>query len=116
MDDRRRHNRQHTELHLEVFELHSGERLGRVVAQYPARGTLSSFDTVRVVVPMAENGRIPDVTGLTLEQARKKLARHHLAGLVQTYAEGKNGRVLQQFPKAGLASVRNMTIKLVVGN
>lgn len=31
MDDRRRHNRQHTELHLEVFELHSGERLGRVV-------------------------------------------------------------------------------------
>lgn len=31
MDDRRRHNRQHTELQLEVFELHSGERLGRVV-------------------------------------------------------------------------------------
>lgn len=31
MDDRRHHNRQHTELQLEVFELHSGERLGRVV-------------------------------------------------------------------------------------
>jgi hypothetical protein len=92
-----------------------GEQLGRVVAQYPSRGTLSSFDTVRVVVPVAENGRIPDVTGLTLEQARKKLARHHLAGLVQTYAEGKPDRVLQQFPKAGLASTENMTIKLVVG-
>ena len=92
-----------------------GERLGRVVAQYPAKGTLSSFDTVRVVVPLAKNGRIPDVTGLTLAEARKKLARHHLAGLVQTYAEGKPDRVLQQFPKAGLASIENMTIKLVVG-
>ena len=92
-----------------------GERLGRVIAQFPARGTLSSFDTVRVVVPLAVNGRIPDVTGLSLETARKKLARHHLAGLVQTYAEGKPDRVLQQFPKAGLASTENMTIKLVVG-
>ena len=92
-----------------------GEPLGRVVAQYPAKGTLSSFDTVRVVVPVAENGRIPDVTGLTLAEARKKLAHHHLAGLVQTYAQGKPGRVLQQFPKAGLASVENMTIKLVLG-
>jgi penicillin-binding protein 1A len=92
-----------------------GEGLGRVVAQFPAKGTLSSFDTVRVVVPMAVNGRIPDVTGLPLEQARRKLARHDLAGLVQTYAEGKPGRVLQQFPKGGLASVENMTIKLVVG-
>jgi beta-lactam-binding protein with PASTA domain len=92
-----------------------GEGLGRVVAQFPAKGTLSSFDTVRVVVPMAVNGRIPDVTGLPLEQARRKLARHDLAGLEQTYAEGKPGRVLQQFPKGGLASVENMTIKLVVG-
>jgi len=92
-----------------------GERLGRVVAQFPSKGTLSSFDTVRVVVPVALNGKIPDVSGLPLEEARKKLARHHLAGLVQAYAEGKPGRVLQQFPKAGLASVENMTIKLVVG-
>jgi beta-lactam-binding protein with PASTA domain len=86
-----------------------------VVAQFPARGTLSSFDSVRVVVPLAVNGPIPDVTGLSLEAARKKLARHDLAGLVQAYAEGKPDRVLQQFPKAGLASVENMTIKLVVG-
>jgi membrane peptidoglycan carboxypeptidase len=92
-----------------------GERLNRVVAQYPAKGTLSSFDTVRIVVPVPQNGRIPDIVGLPLAQARKRLARHHLAGLVQSYAEGKTGRVLQQFPNAGLASVPNMTIKLVVG-
>jgi len=92
-----------------------GEQLGRVVAQYPAKGTLSSFDTVRVVVPISQNGRIPDVTGLPLAEARAKLAHRHLAGLVQSYTEGKDDRVLQQFPSAGLAAVRNMTIKLVVG-
>ena len=31
MDDRRQHSRQPTELQLEVFDLHSGQRLGRVV-------------------------------------------------------------------------------------
>ncbi|MHA6492516.1 PilZ domain-containing protein [Pseudomonas borbori] len=31
MDDRRHHSRHNTELQLEVYELHSGERLGRVV-------------------------------------------------------------------------------------
>ncbi|MNT42092.1 PilZ domain protein [compost metagenome] len=30
MDDRRQHSRHHTELQLEVFDLHSGQRLGRV--------------------------------------------------------------------------------------
>jgi membrane peptidoglycan carboxypeptidase len=92
-----------------------GEQLGRVVRQYPSRGTLSSYDTVRIVVPVAQNGRIPDVTGLKIDQARARLAHHNLAGLIRSYAEGKKGRVLQQFPEAGLASVRNMTIKLVVG-
>ncbi|MBB2495420.1 PilZ domain-containing protein [Aquipseudomonas ullengensis] len=31
MDDRRQHSRHATELHIEVFDLHSGRRLGRVV-------------------------------------------------------------------------------------
>ncbi|WP_010489705.1 PilZ domain-containing protein [Pseudomonas sp. S9] len=31
MEDRRQHNRLSTELQLEVFDLHSGQRLGRVV-------------------------------------------------------------------------------------
>ena len=80
-----------------------GERLGRVVAQYPAKGTLSSFDTVRDRRPRSrERPRSRDVTGLTLAEARAKLARHHLAGLVQTYARESRAASLQQFPKAGL--------------
>jgi hypothetical protein len=31
MDDRRKHSRHSTELQLEIFEQHSGQRLGRVV-------------------------------------------------------------------------------------
>jgi penicillin-binding protein 1A len=90
------------------------ERLGIVKKQIPARGTLSSWSTVRIVLPKSLNGRIPNVVGLSLERARAKLARHGLRASVQAYAEGRADTVLTQAPRAGLASVRNMTIRLVV--
>jgi penicillin-binding protein 1A len=91
-----------------------GEQLGIVSDQTPKRGTLSSWSTVRIVLPEAE-GRVPDVVGLTLERARRKLARRNLAGRLQAYADGgRAGTVLAQFPRAGRAAVRNMTIRLVV--
>jgi penicillin-binding protein 1A len=92
-----------------------GELLNHVVAQYPSKGTLSSFDTVRIVVPKAEHGRIPNVVGLPFDKARRQLARRQLAGLLQAYADGKAGVVLQQVPRAGLAAVPNLTVKLIVG-
>jgi beta-lactam-binding protein with PASTA domain len=70
---------------------------------------------VRIVLPKAIHGRIPDVVGLTLERARKRLARRHLAGVVESYADASPaGVVLAQFPRAGRAAARNMTIKLVL--
>jgi penicillin-binding protein 1A len=92
-----------------------GEPLGRVVAQFPARGTLSTWDTVRIVVPKSTNGRIPDIVGFTVADARHRLARRDLAGFVEAYADGKPGVVLAQYPRAGLAATRNMTIRLIVG-
>jgi penicillin-binding protein 1A len=92
-----------------------GERLGRVVAQFPARGTLSTWDTVRIVIPKSTNGRIPDVVGLTVAQARHRLARRYLAGFIEGYADGKPGIVLAQSPRAGLAATKNLTIRLIVG-
>jgi penicillin-binding protein 1A len=92
-----------------------GEQLGLVTDQFPARGTLSSWSHVRIVLPRAVYGRIPDVRGLTLEQARRKLARRDLAGVVESYADGsRRGIVLAQFPHAGRAAATNMTIKLVL--
>jgi beta-lactam-binding protein with PASTA domain len=92
-----------------------GEPLGRVVAQFPARGTLSTWDTVRIVIPKSTNGRIPDVVGLTVENARHRLARRDLAGFIGAYVDGKPGVVLAQYPRAGLAATKNLTIKLIVG-
>jgi penicillin-binding protein 1A len=92
-----------------------GERLGRVVAQFPKRGTLSTWDTVRIVIPKTTNGRIPDVVGLTVADARHRLAARDIAGLVEAFADGKSGVVLAQYPRAGLAASRNMTVRLIVG-
>jgi penicillin-binding protein 1A len=92
-----------------------GEKLGRVVAQFPGHGTLSTWDTVRIVIPKSTNGRVPDVVGLTLARARHRLARQDLAGFVEAYADGKSSVVLAQYPRAGLAATRNMTIKLIIG-
>jgi penicillin-binding protein 1A len=93
----------------------AGERLGRVVAQFPPRGTASSWDRVRIVVPKTTNGRIPDVAGLSLERARRILAAHEIAGFVEAFVDGKSGVVLAQYPHAGLAAARNMTVRLIVG-
>jgi penicillin-binding protein 1A len=93
----------------------AGQRLGRVIDQKPESGTLSSWSTVRIVVPRATNGRIPDVVGLQLDNARARLARR-MIGVKQTYVDGGTaGVVLSQFPHAGLAATRNMTLRLVIG-
>jgi penicillin-binding protein 1A len=92
-----------------------GEQLGLVTSQFPTGGTLSSWSRVRIVLPRAVHGRIPDVTGLTFDRARRKLARRHLAGVVESYVDGsRSGVVMAQFPRAGRAAAPNMTIKLAL--
>jgi penicillin-binding protein 1A len=92
-----------------------GEQLGRVVEQFPARGSLSSWDTVRIVIPKATNGRIPDVVGLSLTDARRRLANRDIAGFVDALVDGDPGLVIAQYPQAGLAATPNMTVRLIVG-
>ena len=92
-----------------------GEALGRVVKQFPASGTLSSWETVRIVLPQSTNGRIPDVVGLSLADARRRLADRHIAGFVEAFADGDPGHVIAQHPQARLAATRNMTVRLIVG-
>ena len=92
-----------------------GEELGLVTAQIPAKGSLSSWSTVRIVLPRATHGRVPNVVGLTLEQARKRLAKRKLAGDVQSLVDGSPpGTVLTQVPRPGRAAAPNMTVRLVI--
>lgn len=93
----------------------AGEELGVVVAQYPEDGTLSSWDTVQLVIPRAVHGTVPRVTGLTVRQARKRLAEVDIAGVVDAYADGEAGVVLAQDPRVGVAAEPNMSVNLVVG-
>ncbi len=92
-----------------------GQRLGRVIDQRPESGTLSSWSKVRIVLPRAVNGRVPDVVGLRLDRARNRLARR-MIGVRPNYVDGGSaGVVLAQFPRAGRAASRNMTVRLVIG-
>jgi penicillin-binding protein 1A len=92
----------------------AGERIGYVVAQFPARGTLSAYDTVRLLIPRALHGVVPDLVGLTIEQARVKLRRNGLEAIVEASGDGEPGVVLGQSPGPGIAAGRNTTIRLVV--
>jgi penicillin-binding protein 1A len=92
-----------------------GERLGIVVEQIPKRGTLSSWETVRIVLAKPLHGRIPRLEGLALTKAQQKLARLDLIGVIEGVASGEPGVVLAQFPRPGLAAAPGMEIRLVVG-
>ncbi len=93
-----------------------GEQLGFVTDQKPKSGTLSSWSDVRIVLPRAGNGRVPDVVGMRIGKAKHLLANRRLGAVVQRYLDGHKPRVvLAQFPRAGLAATRNMTVRLVVG-
>ncbi len=92
-----------------------GERVGIVVDQYPKSGTLSSFDTVRIVTPKATSGVVPRVLGLSVSQARDVLTRLGLVPVVESVADGNAEVVLAQSPRPGVAASREMVIRLRVG-
>jgi penicillin-binding protein 1A len=78
-----------------------GERLGIVTAQSPRAGGLSAYQKVKLVLPRARHGVVPDLVGLSLERARARLAplRMHLRA-----PRGGGGEVVSQHPAAGVAA------------
>ena len=88
-----------------------GQRLGVVVGQIPRSGTLSAYDTVRLIMPRALHGVVPKLVGLPLGQARGMLARLKIHA---TLAGGTQGRVVAQKPAAGVAAAPGMRVVLTV--
>ena len=72
-----------------------GQRVDVIVRQFPAGGTLSSFDKVTLVLAKPLHGLVPHVVGLSLRDARAKLAALKLLPAVR-FGTGKPGRVLSQ--------------------
>jgi penicillin-binding protein 1A len=91
------------------------QRLDLVLDQFPRKGRLSSYDKVTLVLAKPLHGVVPKVTGLSLNDARRRLRGRGLVVTVERFADGRPGRVLAQMPIAGVAAAPRMKIMLVVG-
>jgi membrane peptidoglycan carboxypeptidase len=90
------------------------QKLGVVLKQFPGGGRhLSSGGRVTLVLAKAVHGVIPNVVGLPLRRARKKLDRLHvdieLAG-----GDADGARVVAQSPRRGRAAAPGMKVTLTV--
>ena len=91
-----------------------GQRVDLVLREFPSTGTLSSHDKVTLVLAKALHGVVPHVVGLSLRDARTRLARLRLRPVVR-FGDGRAGRVVSQQPSAPVAAAPGMTVHLVVG-
>jgi penicillin-binding protein 1A len=89
------------------------QRLGVVLRQYPAHGTLSSYDKVTLVLPKAQHGAVPRVVGLTLARATARLERLHLKWEVDGHPP-PGAKVVWQAPRARIAAAPGMLVSLAV--
>jgi penicillin-binding protein 1A len=89
------------------------QKLGIVLRQYPARGTLSSYDKVTLVLPKALQGVVPKVVGLRLGRAQARLERHHLKWKVSGNPPA-GAKVIAQSPRWHVAARRGLVVTLVV--
>ena len=87
-----------------------------VVDQFPKRGYLVSHSKVTLVVTKPVYGVIPNVVGMKLVTARKRLRGRKLEPVVSAFSrDAKPGVIVTQSPKAGLTAARGLVVKLVVG-
>ncbi|HET7856258.1 MAG TPA: penicillin-binding transpeptidase domain-containing protein, partial [Gaiellaceae bacterium] len=92
-----------------------GQRLDVVVAQIPAKGRLSAYDQVKLVLPKPTYGVVPRLVGLRFERAKAKLERKGLEFEVQEVDGARPGRVIFQVPRPGVAAVKGMLVRIAVG-
>jgi len=86
-----------------------GQRLDVVLGQIPAKGTLSAYDKVILVLARPRHGVVPSVVGLPVEKAVQKLERLKLQPAV---VGDMNGRVIRQRPRGRVAAAPGLPIRL----
>jgi beta-lactam-binding protein with PASTA domain len=89
------------------------QKLNVVVRQYPARGTLSSYDKVTLVLPKALQGVVPKVVGLRLGRAQAMLRKYHLKWKVSG-SPPVGAKVRAQWPRWHVAARRGLVVSLAV--
>jgi beta-lactam-binding protein with PASTA domain len=93
----------------------AGKLPGLVVSQDPRSGGLSAGDPVTIWVSKAENGMLPNFVGSSVADAQREAVRLRVRLSAKT-APGRQGAVLRQSPKPGVAIGRGMRVSLVVGD
>jgi membrane peptidoglycan carboxypeptidase len=91
-----------------------GQRPNVVLDQVPARGHLSAYDRVILVVAKPTHGVVPRIVGLSLPRARRRLQRSGLRYEVSSAPRGRHGRVVFQVPRAGVAAGPGMLVRIAV--
>jgi beta-lactam-binding protein with PASTA domain len=91
-----------------------GQRLDVVIGQIPAKGRLSAYDQVKLVLPKPTAGVVPRLVGFSLERATAKLERKGLEYEVQEVDGKQPGRVVFQVPRPGVAAEKGMVVRLAV--
>jgi penicillin-binding protein 1A len=88
-----------------------GQRLDVVLGQMPAKGTLSAYDEVMLVLAKPRFGVVPSVVGLPVERAVRRLEQLRLQPAV---VGGATGRVIRQEPRGQIAAAPGLRVRLVV--
>jgi penicillin-binding protein 1A len=91
------------------------QRVDIVLQQYPAKGRLTSFDRVTLVLAKPLHGVVPKVVGLSIRDARARLRRLNLAPKIEGRTFGRKGFVTSQSPPAGVAAAPGMAVRLFLG-
>jgi penicillin-binding protein 1A len=89
--------------------------VGRVIAQSPKRGRLSSHDSVTLFVSKPLHGVVPNLIGFTLREARIKLRRVGLSLDIAGFTDGESGTIVAQSPRANVAARKDLDVSVVVG-
>ncbi|GGP38167.1 Stk1 family PASTA domain-containing Ser/Thr kinase [Saccharothrix coeruleofusca] len=106
---------------VQTKDVDSAEEEGQVIAQDPPRGRAEKNTVVTLSVSKGNQFVMPDLTGLTENQARNKLGQLGWTGDLQVTAEepvneiGQDKKIRSQQIKAGTATSKTQRINVVVG-
>ncbi len=95
------------------------QALDVVAGQIPARGTLSSFDEVKLVLPKALHGVVPRLVGLSSVEAQARVRELHMQPHVSGDVIRLNSfktRVVRQIPRPGVAAAPGLDVTLFVAD
>ena len=91
------------------------QRLGVVLRQFPAGGGhLSSGGRVTLVLAKPLHGVVPNLVGLPLDRAKKKLGKWDADVSFAPADASDSARVVAQQPRAGRAAAPGMHVSLAV--